>query len=254
MKGGIIYFSGTGNTKYVASEFKKALNKNDVNCDLIDIVKTKELKDYYNFYVLGCPIYAEMFPYYFMNWVKDNLDNGNGRKVIIFSTQASNRGTGTEELRVVLEKRGFKVTINQPIKMPNNYYVVGFNRTTENENNAMCKNASEKVNDIVKKFLLGETSISSISTFDLKIGKIAYKFFDKYSKKWAKKTISVDYTKCLKCKKCQDNCPTNNIIVNEKIEFKSNCISCQRCIHICPSNAFLYKGKHFDQYKLNDIL
>ncbi|WP_138206974.1 EFR1 family ferrodoxin [Haloimpatiens lingqiaonensis] len=250
MRGAIIYFSGTGNTRYVSEMFKKEFYKNNIECELIDIVKCNKVNLDYEFYIFGSPIYAEMFPDYYMHWVKVNIKNGNGKKAIIFSTQASNSGTGMERLRRMLEKKGFKVAIQKSIPMPNNYYVVAFNKNSKEEKFNICKEAAKKVSNIVKDFLLGEEYIEEVSNIRLGIGTIVYNFFNKYSKNWAKKKLSIDYDKCIKCKKCSENCPTNNINIAENITFNSRCISCQRCIHICPKNAFLYKGKGFEQYKL----
>lgn len=39
MKGAIIYFLGTGNTTYVAEQFKKHFEGYNIQCDLIDVKK-----------------------------------------------------------------------------------------------------------------------------------------------------------------------------------------------------------------------
>ncbi|WP_102401135.1 EFR1 family ferrodoxin [Haloimpatiens massiliensis] len=250
MSGAIIYFSATGNTRYVAEAFKKEFYKNNIECKLIDIVKCNKVDLHHEFYIFGSPIYAEMFPDYYMNWVKVNIKNGKGKKAIIFSTQASSSGTGMESLRRILEEKGFKVVIQKSIPMPNNYYVVAFNKNSIEEKLKICKEATKKVSDLVKDFLLGKECIEEVSRIRLSLGTIVYKLFSKYSKNWARKKLSVDYEKCIKCKKCSENCPTSNINIGVVITFNSRCISCQRCIHICPKNAFLYKGKGFEQYKL----
>ena len=49
--------------------------------------------------------------------------------------------------------------------------------------------------------------------------------------------------KCIKCKKCVNICPTNNITLNEKISFSNKCMFCLACLHNCPVQAIDYKGK-----------
>ncbi|MFD3157753.1 EFR1 family ferrodoxin [Haloimpatiens sp. FM7330] len=252
MKGAIIYFSATGNTEYVAELFKKEFSKSNIECDLIDIVKHNELKEEYSFYIFGAPIHAEFFPNIYIKWIEKNLKFGNNKKCMIFSTQASNRGTGTEFLSKILKQRGFEIKIQQPITMPNNYYVVGFKEASEDKKQQICETAKHRIADIVKIFLLGEKSIEKVSGFKVKAYYPIFKLFNIYAKNWAKRTISIDYNRCIKCGACAKNCPTGNINIEDgEITFNSSCISCQRCLHICPVNAFLYKKKHFKQYKIS---
>lgn len=250
MKGAIIYFSGTGNTRYVAEQFKKHFEGYNIQCDLIDIRNKNAIEDIYDYYVFGAPIYAEMMPKYFTDWVKINVPFVKGKRALIFSTPASTVGTGAFKLRKLLNSKGFNVISQNTISMPNNYYVVAFKKSSMEENKEIYSEAESKVKKIVKDFMEGRSSIEHISRSRVALGSFVYKFFNAYSKTWAKKNISVDYDKCIKCGKCEKSCPTGNIKLIEKVEFENKCISCQGCLHICPVNAFVYKGTHFEQYKI----
>lgn len=250
MKGAVIYYTGTGNTEYVAANIKKEFGKRDVECSLFDVRRKKGISDEYDFFVFGSPIYAEMFPELYVNWVDKNISVGRGRRCMIFSTQADDFSPGVEELSRLLEKRGFEIAVKDCIKMPNNYFLGKYKKDFREESEAIKNRALEKVSFLVESFLKGERIILDVSTEKLQEGKEAYKNFMMKSKKWAKENITVDYDLCVKCGKCSKNCPTKNISMKDKINFASNCISCRRCIHNCPVNAFLYKGEHFDQYKL----
>ncbi len=58
--------------------------------------------------------------------------------------------------------------------------------------------------------------------------------------------------KCVKCKKCIDICPVNNItMVNNKIQFGDNCVSCLGCYHRCPEKAIKYKNRNKKSRYLN---
>ncbi|MDE5756923.1 MAG: EFR1 family ferrodoxin [Clostridia bacterium] len=49
---------------------------------------------------------------------------------------------------------------------------------------------------------------------------------------------------CVKCQKCVQICPSNNIAVEDgKIVFKDNCIACLGCYHRCPQKAIVYLDK-----------
>lgn len=250
MKGAIIYFSGTGNTEFVAKLFRNEFRGHNIECSMIDISKKKKISDTYDFFVLGCPIYAEVFPDYFLDWVDRNLLDGKNRRCIVFSTQAADSGAGADILSGMLKRRGFNVVIQDFIKMPNNYYVVAFSRQTEEEKKALKEMAGKSVARLVEDFISNRTNIKRVSRFRQGYGKIAYRAFLSATRKWAKKRLRVDMDICVKCGKCVKNCPTQNISLNDRIDFKENCISCQRCLHCCPVNAFLYKEKGFEQYKI----
>jgi ferredoxin len=250
MRGAIVYFSGTGNTEFVAKLFKNKFSEKGIDCGLFEISKKKSLSSDYDFYVFGSPIYAEVFPDYFMDWVKDKVQDGHGKKCIIFSTQAAETGSGADELAKILKKKGFEVAIQDSITMPNNYYVVAFRKPTNEEAEILKQKAKERVDELVEKFLAGEKVIRKVSNLRRIFGKLSYKAFYKLTSNWAQKRLSVNYDLCVKCGKCAKNCPTGNIAMRDEITFANKCISCQKCIHKCPVNAFLYKGKPIEQYKI----
>lgn len=56
--------------------------------------------------------------------------------------------------------------------------------------------------------------------------------------------------KCTKCGKCVKVCPVNNIaMVGDKIKFSDRCVACLGCYHRCPNRAIVYlKKKKKDRY------
>lgn len=251
MNGALIYFSGTGNTEYVMKQFQKKLENKGIDSELIDTTVKDKLKNQYDFYVFGAPIHAEMFPSYYIDWVRKNVSKGINKRCVIFSTQAADKGAGTEELANILEKKGMKIVVKDFIEMPNNYYVVMFKKDSRDKVQALKKAAEIKVEKLVQSLINGKKYINKISKTRVFLGKVSYKLFYRYSLKWAAKKLTVDEDICIKCGKCERECPTNNINLNNgKIVFYSQCISCQRCLHKCPVNAFRYKGKAFEQYHI----
>lgn len=50
---------------------------------------------------------------------------------------------------------------------------------------------------------------------------------------------------CIRCGKCIDLCPTQNIsLQNGKITFADRCVICLGCYHRCPQKAIRYKNKN----------
>lgn len=250
MKCGIIYFSATGNTAYVAKLFKSTLAQYEINCDLIEIDKIIKFKDQYDMYVLGSPIYCETYPKYFIDFILSHLIIGKGRKVILYSTQAAKKASGAKILGDKLSNVGFKIYGEICFRMPNNYYFNFFPKTTEEDGKKHIKETSERVHLVVTNFINGKRTIDYINKGNVKLAKLSYPIFQHFAYKWAKKNFKVDETRCVKCGKCVKDCPTENIkLENKNVSFNSHCISCVRCFHRCPFNAIMYKEKHFEQYK-----
>lgn len=249
MKGCIVYFSGTGNTEYVAKAIKDGFVNKNIVCDSYEVSKNTGFEDKYDFYVFGAPIYAEMFPEFYTQWVKKHITKGNSRKCIIFSTQASEFACGPTVFAKDLKKIGFEVVIEDCILMPNNYYVVMFKKFSEQQVSDALKQSKGRAEVVIDKFLNNGTLFNTAKGREI-WAKPVFKIFALWSKKWAKKGLSVDMDKCTQCGLCQKQCPVNNIKVNkDSVTFSDKCISCQRCVHKCPVNAFLYKNKVIDQYK-----
>lgn len=250
IKAVVIYFSGTGNTEYIAKLFKEEFNKNSVECDLVDIIKTKKLEVQYDYYVFGSTIHVDVFPSIYIDWIKNNLKNVKNKKCIVFSTQSAKIAAGADELSNLIIKKGFETVVRDYIQMPNNFYVVMFKKTTEDEVKYLKLEAAKKVREMVSEFLNKKINLKKTFKLRAPINRAIYKLYCKnYAKNWAKKHLKVNNTLCIKCKKCVNNCPGNNIDIKDTIIFDKKCICCQRCLHICPTNAFLYKERPIEQYE-----
>lgn len=250
MKCGIIYFSATGNTDYVAKLFKQELLRYNIKSDLIEIDKATEFKDDFDMLILGCPIHCETYPDYFVRYVLNHLKVGKGRKVILFSTQTAQGSSGPKLLGEKLKKLGFKIYGEVCFTMPNNYYLTLFPSTPKEKADNRINEASKRISKVVKGFMSGNRTIDSTKSVNVLLAKVIYPIYKSYSYSWARKKINIDDKLCNRCGKCVHDCPTKNIkLINNNIYFNNSCISCQRCLHKCPRNAFMYKHKHFQQYK-----
>jgi ferredoxin/flavodoxin len=249
LKCAIVYFSGTGNSAYIANVFKINFEKYNVETNLIDICEIEEIEEDYDYYVFGAPIHAECYPINFSSWMRNNLKSVDNKKTIIFSTQASSSAVAGNILKDSLEKKGYSVSVIKPIQMPNNYYTVMFKKESKEEVEGLKENAHKTVKALVDRFLMDGEILEKSSRLRKISGTIAYNCFYLFSKRWAKRRLKVDMDKCIGCNKCIDKCPVSNIYMDKtNIKFKESCISCQRCIHICPVNAYKYKGDDIEQY------
>ena len=70
---GIIYFSGTGNTKFAAQTIKEELEKYYQDSDLINIEKDKVNLEKYKSLIIGGPVYVERYPEILLKYIDKNL-------------------------------------------------------------------------------------------------------------------------------------------------------------------------------------
>ncbi|NEZ47983.1 (Fe-S)-binding protein [Clostridium niameyense] len=245
MKGTLFYFSGTGNTKWVADRIKCEFEKSGHYIDILNIENFDgDLKRIFNYdyLIIGTPIYAEMQPKIVDDFVKKIPKTDNETKVIVYSTQGGHTSCGSESISRALSKKGYKVLIQENIKMINNYYFAVGKKPIKEDIESILDEAEQKIEKLVNSFIQGKRSINNISSLRLLLGKAASKGFKKILPKLSKNIIASK--ECTKCGLCVRNCPKGNITVeNDRAVFHSNCMLCLRCIYICPNNLVNYKNK-----------
>ncbi len=254
-----IYFSGTNNTKYVNDKIKEKA-KNYSKFDVINIGDTVEdLSTYvfssYDLIIVGAPVYVEVFPRIFTDFIKNHLANITDKKIIIYQT------AGSENPPAIYEMYKFFADKNEivglvAIEMPNNFYLNGmFAPTSDEERKTILEKCDAQIENIVE-VVNGEKD-KYISAKLLKnryrMGRIVYNSLENvYLKKYAKKNFSSSQS-CCGCGVCKNECPTNNISVSKEektISFGKECAACMRCINICPFDAILFKGSLPQKYEM----
>lgn len=257
MKGVLYYFSGTGNTKWVADKFKHVFKGYGIDLKLINIEDEEKIKDEYfkknDFIIVGSPVYADFPPKVVCDFLNKIKFQNRKIKALVYSTQASKSSSSPCFISKCLKKKGYEVIIQTYIKMPNNYYFGIIGKKPDNSNIEMLlANAEEKINCIIKYFINNKKLIELNSKLRMYFSIFFYRMFKKSIPKLSKNISSTD--ECDKCGLCLENCPQSNITFeNGRAIFHSKCILCMRCIHICPINAVRYKNKKVVQTQKNII-
>lgn len=251
MKGLIIYFSGTGNTKYIAEVINKELTMNNHQTSIYSMEDNPNIpNDSYDFLVLGVPKYCEYLPMFFVDYIKKAIPkNSTPTKTLLFCTAGGNLKTGYKALEDILNEKNHFIVISKSLRMPNNYFIGGiFKPKSEEKNNKYIETSTKIAKELAQDFINENYHKESIGKFRERLLKsLAVKFKEQVSKTAENFTISQS---CTKCELCVKNCPTNNIsLVNDTINFHNKCISCLRCINICPFNSIGYKNKTLPQYR-----
>jgi len=245
----ILYFSGTGNTKYIAELFCQYANAKchsiEENIDFGQLTAAEETIGF-------CyPVYGSRVPRIMREFAVKYSEQLKNKKIIIFCTQWIFSGDGARVFTDIFPKKHFEVIYAEHFLMPNNVNNLFF-LPLENEKKIekYLENAERKINLICKNINNGIIKKRGFNIFSVLLGLQQGVFIPLIEKKSLNIVkISGD---CDQCRLCVSNCPMNNLeLINGKIITKSNCTICYRCINKCPQKAItLYFNKKVKkQYK-----
>lgn len=237
----ICYFSGTGNSEYVARYIGNILSEKVLSI-AEENLKTK--KEYFleENETIGFiyPIYAWAPPKLVIDFIKDiKLKNYNKNYIFSIATCGANIGNTMEIMKNVLKLK--KLTLNSgfSLSMPNNYIIMGDVDSKEVENEKL-KAAELRLNNISQILVERKNKVIDVEKGAMPwvLSNIVNPLFIRFGIN-AKKFYAD--SKCIGCKTCQNVCPTRNIVMDgEKPKWEQNCISCLACINRCPVRAIQY--------------
>lgn len=237
----IFYFTGTGNSLYVAENIAKSQGET-----LIPIAEEFEKnKSVFEYELKENELLGFVFPIYAWGPPKIVLDfidrlSIKGSKPYVFyaSTCGGEEGNTYDIIQKRLSKKGLILNSAFTVIMPGNY-MVGFNLDT---NEIVAKKLEEsketlkKINGVLKERQKGVSQIFRGKMSWLKSGVVYYLF------NWFALNANRFYAtdKCTGCKKCEKVCPIHTITVQGKPVWKKECTQCFGCINICPVQAIEY--------------
>ena len=193
MKGILYYFSGTGNTKWIADRFKDSFGLNSIDLHLVNIESVEQVNiKCYDFIIIGSPVYAEVSPKIVDDFLKRLPQPKKIIKAIVYSTQGAKSAAATSIISKSLQCKGFKVVIQSNIKMPNNYYFATGKQPTVNEQKEMLENADKKVRDLTKYFLENKHLKESVFFIRILLAKISRRTFRRILPKLSKNITSTE--------------------------------------------------------------
>ncbi|MFX0039624.1 MAG: EFR1 family ferrodoxin [Promethearchaeota archaeon] len=255
MKIPIIYFSSSGNTKYVAKLIKNGLKIAKFESELIPFNSLK--KNNLNFEEIevigiGAPIYAMSFTLNMLEWIKKLPKLNKKVKFFLFDTNAGLPGPSIKQIRKILELKNYEFIGALEVIVPtrDSVFEMKFFNYVNWSRNKIHKTFQFgiRLGKIIKKGF-GILDWSNPTLF----GSIIRAYFRKLEKpiyKYASHLIAYNHNKCTECKACEKNCPTKAILFGKKpVINHKDCILCFRCLRNCPENALhlklLPKVKYF---------
>ncbi|MGL4669640.1 MAG: EFR1 family ferrodoxin [Methanobacteriaceae archaeon] len=235
----IFYFTGTGNSLYVAKKIQeidgdeivdmgKALNEKKFN---YKIKKGEKIGIVAPVYFFGLPnIVSE-----FINQIMLEIDENPFVYTVI--TCGGNIGNADKDVSNLLKLKNLQLDASYSINMPGNYVMMYDVPNKEDMDSALLL-AEKDIAKLVENIKINKkgdfAKHGPIAAFSF-IAKKAYGIFRKTKKFY----VTDD---CTNCGLCEESCPSKVIHINhEKPEWiGKKCSHCTACINRCPSKAIEY--------------
>ncbi len=236
----ILYFTGTGNSRYLAELLAQRLDDKTVNVgEMLKSGRTPEFTSEKP-YVFVTPVYAWRIPKVLKEWIEKCRFYGNSKAYFVLDC-GSEIGVAHHYVEKLIAKIGLEYKGTAEIVMPENYLVM-FDPTPVEKDGPIVAAATAKTEAIATKIAAEETLGKMKGTF---VGHVYSDFVNPFFYGFyigAKKFYATDA--CISCGKCAEQCMLNNITLKDgRPVWGKDCTHCMACICYCPTMAIEY-GKN----------
>jgi Fe-S-cluster-containing hydrogenase component 2 len=252
----LYYFSGTGNSLYIARELSKKIN----DCSIKPIAKyindqkiasdSAKIGFVFPLYYYGLPLIVDEFI------KKMDMKKSDYIFYVMTSGGGSSPDFATSRISKALAGKNKKLNAGFRIMMPGNYIKLYGLDSAELIRMKSIRSMSQ-MNNIAKTVNSNQPDVKKNSH------QVFAKIINAWWKSWVLKSDN-DFkvtSACNSCAICEKVCPVNNIkMQNGKPAWQHNCQECLACLHFCPQVAIESKksaGKgryHHSQVTVKDII
>lgn len=236
----ILYFSGTGNSEYVAKYIAEKIEDDIEN--LFDRIRREDYSPMESErpWIVVTPTYAWGIPKVVEMFLRKTDFNGN-QEMYFVMTCGQDNGCAGKYLYKMCDGVNLKYMGCTEIVMPDNYIVM-FKAPTEEESLKIIEDSQRDIDEAIKYISAGETfPEKKVHLLDrITSGPVNKGFNNFYIK--ADKFKATDA--CVHCGVCEKVCPLGNIhYINERPIWGDKCTHCMACISRCPQKAIEYGRK-----------
>lgn len=257
----IFYFSGTGNTAYVAEELGR--NLGDTVLSIFDRAAVNPKPDGASVGIVT-PVYSWGIPPVMKGFIRSLRESGfwdvvkeRNMHVWCVLTCGDEVALSAQMMDKLLSDFGIRLHSVWSVIMPNNYVLLpGFDVDPIEVAERKIMEAPGHIGNIVAKIKSGEPAFEvTVGSMPWLKTKLIYPLF----KKWGIIRSLWHYTDaCVGCGKCESVCSCGNIVLKDsRPTWGKNCMSCLACYHGCPKHAVAYgnftknKGQYHFPVKRN---
>ena len=236
----ILYFSGTGNSEYVAKRIGNGIGEEASN--LFEKIRRQDFSTLHSAspWIVVVPTYAWQIPRIVENWLNRTELSGS-QDIYFVMTCGGNIGNAGKYLQKLCDAKGLYYRGCAGITMPENYIAL-FSTPAREEALKTIEQAEAIIDRTIVQIKRKETFPQpKITGKDrMNSGFVNDVFYPLFVH--AKKFYVTD--SCISCGKCEAVCPLSNIhLENGKPVWGKNCTHCMACICRCPKEAIEY-GSH----------
>ena len=238
-----LYFSGTGNTRYILERFCEQYEKGTSHYSIEDenavsAVENEEL------IVFAYPVQYSTVPKIVRDYVGNHGGLWKDKKIFVIATMGLFSGDGAGSLGRELKKYGATIVGGLHIKMPDSIGDVKLLKKPIEKNRETVRIAEAKVDTAARLLKEGHPKKEGLGLPAHLAGLFGQRLYYGHKTKEYSDQLKINSKKCIGCGKCRDLCPMKNITINNgKAEQHCHCTMCYRCINNCPEQAITLLGK-----------
>lgn len=231
----LYYFSGTGNTYYIA---KKIANSFE-DAKLMPIGSLQDEKQV----TTNAQNIGIVFPVYFYDAPKivkhflEKIELSNNPYVFLIANYGAGGGNALANCVSILKSRHIEVSNAMSFVLPDNSIIFP---TPEEKMPLMLKNADQEIDKAIHALLNKEKSDLPTKKLGTQlVGDLMLKFGLSYL---GFNALNISEDKCTNCGLCSKVCPVDNISSSATYpQMNHNCEMCFACLHHCPEEAIRFK-------------
>lgn len=237
----VLYFSGTGNSGYIAKRTAEILG--DETLDLFERIRNKNYSPIYcdrMRAVICAPTYAWRIPHILTDYLKKTpIENCKG--IYFLMTCGDDIGNAEKYLKKLCLEMKKDYMGCAYFRMPENYIAM-FTAPNDEQAGRIIAKSEDKITEtaeaIARSERLPKVGVNTVGRLKSGIVNTAFYAFCVKSKPF------YATEKCISCGKCEKLCPLANITMADgKPVWGKECTHCMACICKCPAEAIEYGNK-----------
>lgn len=238
----ILYFSGTGNSRYAASII--ASQTGDELMSMNDILRARmrgdpdARRDFHSDspFVFVCPTYCWRMPHVVEDFLRESRFSGDMRAYFVL-TCGKSTGPSAKHAELLCGELGFKFMGLSSVIMPENYIAL-FDSASYDDALGMIRSAVAPIESTGRMIACGRTIEDTNGGYTRSLHTKMNETFYKLHITDKPYRVTED---CIGCGQCEIICPLANIRLEEGHPvWNGNCTQCMACISICPKDAIEY--------------